>query len=370
MAQLVGIVLVITAAGHAEMLMNAPHPSSRWVNDWDLLDLLWKAESRRSSAEVQVKRIGSHAQQLYALIHELIPLAEKEHVNEAVARLDAVHQQIIQAEQALSYCVDQVKHLVQQFQMPAQVQHLPAWTYKASASGNLRLHLGGIGVPGFLNVDLGHLSSLQRWKDRASGRISPGIRLDFGNHGLKFIQQNACSHIYCSHVLEHLKYPAEARFVLREIFRVLRPRGRLRLIVPDAIVWLREGGALDQNPSPWNSSFWTAVKQQYAFWPVWNEPSNYTPMHIALKMLGAGGSTYDDNRASHHMGYDFLTLKLELQRAGFVGVKRYSFNETGDKVLGDLDRLGTEPQKGWVQLTGSQAYFSVFVECVKPAASV
>jgi predicted SAM-dependent methyltransferase len=50
---------------------------------------------------------------------------------------------------------------------------------------------------------------------------------------LSALPDNSCSEVYASHVLEHLGYDGELQKALKEIFRVLQPRGRLRLSVPD-----------------------------------------------------------------------------------------------------------------------------------------
>ena len=44
--------------------------------------------------------------------------------------------------------------------------------------------------------------------------------------------ENSCELIFASHVLEHLSF-YDARHVLRNFFRILKPGGTLRIIVPD-----------------------------------------------------------------------------------------------------------------------------------------
>jgi SAM-dependent methyltransferase len=43
---------------------------------------------------------------------------------------------------------------------------------------------------------------------------------------------NSVDHILCSHFLEHV-YPQEAKFILNDFLRVLKPGGTLHVIVPD-----------------------------------------------------------------------------------------------------------------------------------------
>ena len=45
-------------------------------------------------------------------------------------------------------------------------------------------------------------------------------------------QDGSVDHILCSHFIEHL-YPIEAEKIIRDFYRVLKPRGTLHAIVPD-----------------------------------------------------------------------------------------------------------------------------------------
>jgi predicted SAM-dependent methyltransferase len=60
-------------------------------------------------------------------------------------------------------------------------------------------------------------------------------RCEFVHHNLIYgvpFPDNSAEYIYTSHFLEHL-YPDDARFLLREAWRVLKARGRIRVCVPD-----------------------------------------------------------------------------------------------------------------------------------------
>src|SRR5262245_29678791 len=85
--------------------------------------------------------------------------------------------------------------------------------------GDIKLHIGG-------------------WQRRDGWSIldvNPGPHVDhIGNcRDLSFLADSSCSEVYASHVLEHLGYNGELQTALREIYRVLRPGGRLRASVPD-----------------------------------------------------------------------------------------------------------------------------------------
>ena len=46
------------------------------------------------------------------------------------------------------------------------------------------------------------------------------------------LENNSTKLIYTSHMIEHLTYD-EARFMLKEFFRILEPNGQLRIVTPD-----------------------------------------------------------------------------------------------------------------------------------------
>ena len=76
------------------------------------------------------------------------------------------------------------------------------------------------------------------WTNLDVHPLSPQVRSWDVSHGLPFgtEQVDAC---YASHVLEHLTR-AQARALLLESFRVLRPGGIIRLVVPDLEAIVRE----------------------------------------------------------------------------------------------------------------------------------
>ncbi len=71
--------------------------------------------------------------------------------------------------------------------------------------------------------------------------VTAGPHVDYvGNcNNLSFLADACCAEVYASHVLEHLGYDGELQQTLREIYRVLKPGGRLRVSVPDLEVLCR-----------------------------------------------------------------------------------------------------------------------------------
>ena len=140
---------------------------------------------------------------------------------------------------------------------------------------NLQLHIGGRQThPEWKILDI-----IER----------PGV--DFiGNAGcLEQFEDNTVSKIYASHVLEHFFYGLNQEVIntLKEWKRVLKPGGQLFISVPDlrTLCWL------------------------YLY-------PNLMPLerhHIMRMMFGGQVDEYD----VHKVGFDFDTLALYLDEAGF-----------------------------------------------------
>lgn len=156
---------------------------------------------------------------------------------------------------------------------------------------SLRLHLGcgKRQLPGFIHVDLGdfpHLNHRHR-VDR-----------------LEIFKDGQAELIYASHVLEYFDR-LEARQVLAEWNRVLRPGGTLRLAVPDfaalAEVY-RRSRQLDLIIGP---------------------------LYGRMQITGTGNVIY------HKTVYDFETLRRVLEDNGFIDVHGYDWRETIHREVDD-----------------------------------
>jgi SAM-dependent methyltransferase len=130
-------------------------------------------------------------------------------------------------------------------------------------------------------------------------------------------------YIFSEHQIEHIS-EMEARSMVRECFRVLRPGGRIRVATPDlaAIVGLY-GDTLNE------------LERHYIefmmarFMP--GIQSDNPSCHVINHVFRAHG---------HRFIYDERTLSETLARAGFVDVTRWELGESSDPALRGLEAHG------------------------------
>jgi predicted SAM-dependent methyltransferase len=118
--------------------------------------------------------------------------------------------------------------------------------------------------------------------------------------------------IFSEHCLEHLPFGAVPA-VLAECWRVLKPGGVFRLIVPDGELYLRGYAAIADGAS---------LRLPYADGDAWQ--GMYTPMMSINRIFRDHG---------HLFIYDFETLERLLAKAGFSGIAKCKFNEGRDSKL-------------------------------------
>jgi SAM-dependent methyltransferase len=122
--------------------------------------------------------------------------------------------------------------------------------------------------------------------------------------------------IYGSHILEHL-YLEQARALLAECLRVLRPGGFLRMVVPDLQAMVEkyiEGGAAEKG-EPMRADI---LNSQLGF-------RNAAPPsgNVAFRIYSAVNDFH-----SHKWMYDSQSLIFYFESAGFVHVKSMKFLES------------------------------------------
>lgn len=153
----------------------------------------------------------------------------------------------------------------------------------------LKLHLGcgPRAMPGWVNIDAFEQPNLNlRWDLRDPFPCRDGV----------------AELIYSEHVLEHLDR-GDADRLLVELRRLLQPGGIVRLGVPDAEIYFRhyvEG----------NGEFFAQLQHLGgAVQPL------ETPIEVINQMFRMGGA--------HLFAWDFPTLKLALERAGFMEISQW-----------------------------------------------
>jgi predicted SAM-dependent methyltransferase len=157
--------------------------------------------------------------------------------------------------------------------------------------------------PDFINLDF-------QWH--------PGIDVCWDvTRGLPFAERSLVG-VFSEHCLEH--FPAgQARALLREVNRVLVPGGHLRLVVPDAELYLGTYWAQLQG-DPARRFPYQAEEQARGLW---------TPLVSVNRVF------YQDREfsAGHWQMYDFGLLEALLRDCGFTRVTRCRFGVGGDPCL-------------------------------------
>ncbi len=174
---------------------------------------------------------------------------------------------------------------------------------------DLRLNLGCGSHPkaGWVNIDLSQQADLN---------------LDL-RESLPF-EDGSTSFIYSEHFFEHLEYPRQTTFFLKECFRVLAPNGRLSLGVPD---------------SEWPIKAYSEDSKGYfelartIFHPKWCN----TRMHHLNFHFRQGNE--------HKYAYDEETLILILRKQGFQSVSRREFLSELDSSSRSVGTLYVEAKR-------------------------
>ncbi len=137
------------------------------------------------------------------------------------------------------------------------------------------------------------------------------------NRGLPFAA-GSLRGVFSEHCLEHFSL-ARVRPILREFRRILAPNGTLRLIVPDAEIYLRT--YIDQIDGSGTRHF--PYQAQEANVPGW------TPLSSVNRVF------YQDREspAGHCTMFDFRLMQGLLAEAGFVDVRQHVIGQGRDAQL-------------------------------------
>jgi predicted SAM-dependent methyltransferase len=175
---------------------------------------------------------------------------------------------------------------------------------------NLHINVGCGPHPlhGWVNVDIIKAPGIVCWDCRRS--------LPFEDESAAFI--------FAEHFFEHLERPRQTAIFLRECLRCLQPGGIVRLVVPDAGMYLR----LYCEPG------WQALA---AARPLENEGERYRDTWIGeryatkMEMINA---VFRQN-GQHRYAYDAETLLLTLKEAGFAETVHCRYRESRNGIPPD-----------------------------------
>jgi len=150
----------------------------------------------------------------------------------------------------------------------------PALPQNESNAVFLHLGCGQINHPKFINIDV-----------IPSRHIHYVRRID----NLSIFKDCSVDLIYASHCLEHFPFSA-VPIILKEWYRVIKPKGILRLSVPDFDLLLN----------------------------IYNE-TGHNIKNIIQPLMGGQGSKYN----FHYSVFNFKSLEAELYAIGFAEVRRW-----------------------------------------------
>jgi predicted SAM-dependent methyltransferase len=124
--------------------------------------------------------------------------------------------------------------------------------------------------------------------------------------------------IYSEHCLEHITF-ADCLFAVKQFFRVLKPGGAVRIVVPDGELYI----------DLYNKAR-TGEKIEFPY----PSEEEVTPMMSVNRIF---------QEFTHVFIYDEATMRLVMQQAGFVDIKRVSFMKGRDpKLLIDTEARAVE----------------------------
>ena len=131
-------------------------------------------------------------------------------------------------------------------------------------------------------------------------------------------------YIMSEHMIEHVEY-VDARFMLQECFRVLKPGGCLRIATPDLKVLL----ALHAEEK-------TEIQQYYLDWAI----GRFMPQVTECKDVFVINNFFQS--WGHRFLYDEATLCHTAHAAGFWDIKFCKPGDSEDPVLRNLESHGNE----------------------------
>lgn len=197
--------------------------------------------------------------------------------------------------------------------------------YKDRRGFLLNIGCGLLGRPGWVNLDFYGFPGVNCVYDCRKG-------LPFADNSAKFI--------FTEHFFEHIDYTEEVPIFLSECRRVLEPGGGIRIVVPDAELYLRA----------YCSEGWEEMSRVRPLREDHSDVHFGSKFNTKMEVVNAAFRQYFE----HKYAYDFETLRFVLERYGFGEVQRMSVGRSGkpEFCIDNPDRASE----------------SLYVEAVRPRA--
>lgn len=148
------------------------------------------------------------------------------------------------------------------------------------------------------------------------------------------VRDGSVDGVYCSHVLEHLAL-SDFRVALQNTYKVLRPGGIFRLVLPDLRVLARQYLQREDDGAALEFIQKTGMGREYRGRGI---------KSFLISWLG---------NSQHLWMWDYKSMRNELRKVGFTEVRSASFGDSTNKRFDEV-----EDEKRWVESLG--------VECKKP----
>jgi SAM-dependent methyltransferase len=188
---------------------------------------------------------------------------------------------------------------------------------------------GFCGPEGWLNFDasptlwLERLPGLGRLIKKNNQRFPRSVRFGDILRGLP-VADGAAAGVYASHILEHLSR-RDFDVALQNTFKMLKPEGIFRLIVPDLEIRARNYLKMLQTHSC-AANDWFMTSGSLGL--------EARPSGLIRRAAGVFSG-------SHHLWmWDWLSMRNSLEEAGFIDVRRCEFGDCIDKRFLEVEDRG------------------------------
>jgi predicted SAM-dependent methyltransferase len=130
---------------------------------------------------------------------------------------------------------------------------------------------------------------------------------------------NSADLVYCSHTLEHLSLE-DCRVALSETFRILKPGGVFRAVMPDLRYICSAYLARDASDPEGAAAF-----------------MRDTNLGIERRARGVERIRKFFSRDAHLWMWDYAAIRLELKQAGFVAIRKAAYGDSTHVAFADVE---------------------------------